>query len=1022
MSSSTSAIVVARPGSVDLAVTLGAVAVQTELPDRVVVAVTGADPSLESKVHDVLGDIVPWHVVQVPGSRNLGDAVRRAFRDRTLAESVVGSRWMWLLHEDSVPEPDCLHEQLRVASEGRTIGVVGAKQLSGDGRHLLEVGIQATRSARRLTQIAPDEIDQGQYDGTSDVLAVGTAGMLVSTSTWRATGGTDPALGPFGDGLEFCRRVRRAGERVVVAPKAKIRHERRSLYGQRTGAETPDASRSFAARRYAQIYNWMLAAPWWQVPIIAVAMVVWAPLRALWKLLRGRRDLAAGEIRGWLKAVVRTPAAIRGRVRLTRQATVPASALASLETTPAELSTMARRERKVRRLEQSEGQPTFADRLREEGSIVWFPAVVCVVLAAASLIVLRPFLEGIRGAAWAEAPQSWWTLWHQAWSAWVPGGDGFAGAPDAMVPVVALVTAPFALLGVAPSTVMTGILLLAVPLAFATGWLAARVVSQSRARACAAALLWAFAPALLASMAQGRLSSILFHVALPLVAHGWLSIARTVDPKSSLDPHRMPGWGGAGLALAVCVACVPWTLLPAAIAAVLLVVALPAGARRPASGVFLSLVPGAVLLVPTVATVLMHGLRSLDALLAPGGPASAFTPAASWQVLAGIPVSPGSDAIHLFAIAPAVVVLVAYLGAFALAPADRCGRLGLAGIGAGLAGAIGVILQHIDVAATDVVVRAWAGPACSLLWLILILATLWAWEGVAMAHRATRIAVVAVAGAALAAMAIPVVVPGGSQSADPRIEAFSRSEVPAIGLQAQESERRTKSLVLNAGDQSTRAAVLAGRQALITDTSAVRNELETGNSEDPASREHLLDTLSRLLSFPDEDAVAALASHGIDTITLEKDGAPADAAEAALNRAPGLEVIGAIEGRAMWRVRPEGAAPSAVRLQSADSAEDAPLAVPSTPRGVDSDVDAAGRTSVVLAAQADPQWSATFDGQALEPVTVDGWAQGFALPDDAGTGHLVVTQRHPWSMWWWIAAGIGLAASAVFAFPGRRRA
>ena len=37
-----------------------------------------------------------------------------------------------------------------------------------------------------------DEIDQGQHDDREDVLAVGTAGMLVRPAVWDELGGTDP--------------------------------------------------------------------------------------------------------------------------------------------------------------------------------------------------------------------------------------------------------------------------------------------------------------------------------------------------------------------------------------------------------------------------------------------------------------------------------------------------------------------------------------------------------------------------------------------------------------------------------------------------------------------------------------------------------------------------------------------------------------------------------------------------------------------------------------------------------------
>ena len=43
-----------------------------------------------------------------------------------------------------------------------------------------------------MTGVEFREVDQGQHDGRSDVLAVGTAGMLVRREVWDRLGGPDP--------------------------------------------------------------------------------------------------------------------------------------------------------------------------------------------------------------------------------------------------------------------------------------------------------------------------------------------------------------------------------------------------------------------------------------------------------------------------------------------------------------------------------------------------------------------------------------------------------------------------------------------------------------------------------------------------------------------------------------------------------------------------------------------------------------------------------------------------------------
>jgi len=164
-------------------------------------------------------------LVRVGRARTLGDAIRRA---QAQGAPFASAQWWWILHDDCAPEPECLSELVQAAAVGKTVGAVGVKQLSWDGQRLLELGIFATSSARRLERIGEEEIDQGQYDGTTDVLGVGTVGMLLRAEAYRDVDGFDPALGPFGDGLDMGRRLHLAGYRVIVAPRARVRHARAS--------------------------------------------------------------------------------------------------------------------------------------------------------------------------------------------------------------------------------------------------------------------------------------------------------------------------------------------------------------------------------------------------------------------------------------------------------------------------------------------------------------------------------------------------------------------------------------------------------------------------------------------------------------------------------------------------------------------------------------------------------------------------------------------------------------------------
>ncbi|MDD9207722.1 glycosyltransferase, partial [Georgenia sp. 10Sc9-8] len=588
----TLAVVVSAGVSTYLPRTLAGIAGQRHVPEAVLVVDVGAagrDLGTGVPVHQAVTDSgldarVPVRVVGAPEAATFGEAVRlglekyvallaRAERrgrgqdggtgPRTLGAVSTGWRtgemspvssgelrtvdpeglgdgaaWLWLLHDDSAPDVEALDRLLHAAESGPSVAVAGAKQRGwAMPDRLLQVGLRATRSGRRVADIEPEEIDQGQHDDRDDVLAVGLAGALVRRDVWAELGGTDPVLGPFGDGLDLCRRARLAGYRVVVVPTAWVHHARASHLGLRGTAavdeadQVPDPRRSFRARRTAQLYHWLTFAPTAALPLIVLWLVLLGPLRALARVAVKELSLAGAELAAVATVLSRGAEVRRARREVRRTRRVRPRELRPLEATGREVYRAARdrrrQQRAARRAAEAPSELEIAERAALARRRRTGLTVVLLLLSVLALVVLAPLLTAgtLTGGALLPADATASELWRAARSGWVPAGLGHPGPADPLWTVLAAPMTVLGPLGVSTNALVIALVVLAVPLAGASAWFAAGAATRSVLLRAWVAVVWALAPALLLGAGQGRLGALLAHLALPWVA---LGVARAV--------------------------------------------------------------------------------------------------------------------------------------------------------------------------------------------------------------------------------------------------------------------------------------------------------------------------------------------------------------------------------------------------------------------------------------------------------------------------------------------------------------
>jgi GT2 family glycosyltransferase len=141
--------------------------------------------------------------------------------------------WIWVLHDDCAPDPDCLPTLLTAAEASPSAGVLGPLALDwADPRVVVEAGLSTDASGHRQTGIGPSELDWSRlgrgpgFDQSTEVLAVPSAGMLVRRELWARLGGFDPEIPLLREDIDLGWRANRAGAVVLCVPAARMRHVR----------------------------------------------------------------------------------------------------------------------------------------------------------------------------------------------------------------------------------------------------------------------------------------------------------------------------------------------------------------------------------------------------------------------------------------------------------------------------------------------------------------------------------------------------------------------------------------------------------------------------------------------------------------------------------------------------------------------------------------------------------------------------------------------------------------------------
>lgn len=870
------------PAAEHLQRTLAALAAQTRPVDALTIVLCGADPALTQ----VAASSGAEGVITAPAGTPFATAT-------ALATPRLTGDAVWLLAQDTAPDPDALIRLAGALELSPSLVVAAPKLVAWDDRDvILSLGVSMTRYGSAV-ELAAGEHDQGQHDGDSDVLGTDIRGVLVRRDAWVSFGGLDPALGGADEGLDLGVRARLAGALVSVVPAARVAVAGDGVAAMARGRRR--ARRRAFATRTAQLHRRLAYAPAFAVALHWLSLLPLALWRSILHLVTKMPYRVLPEWGATLLVMVRLAAVARARRRIRAVRRVGWSRLAPLR--------VSRTEMRLRW--EGDGADPDAPVRSELRFFVGGGAWTVLAALAVSAAVFAPLLAWpvLGGGALAPLRANVAQLWQDAAWGSRPLGLDAVGPADPFSALVALIGT---LSPGDPSRAFVVLWVLALPLAVLGAWLAATRVTESSMLRITAAVAWALAPTFLASLVEGRPAGVLVHLLLP-----WLFFAASVAHRS---------WAPAGAASVLLVgvlACAP-SLAPAVVvlwSAALVIVALVAG--RGIARVIWLLVPSVVIFAPLVWTQVRSG--NVWGLLAdPGVPYAGAEvtadPLGRALLAAGFPTSdPGGWAsltggpVWWVGLLVAPLAVLAVLAVLTPRWVTASGLLLIAVTGMATAFAAVGIAVAFDSSSTPVPV--WPGAGLSLAWLGVVGAAIVALDaGVVGRAAALRpIGAVVVLGALLVAVA-PALTAQTSDAGSGRTVVANgpASTLPAFVAAEGRGSTDVGTIVLDPRADGMRVQVVWGGSATLTGQSTVQSTRTT-----PTENDAELAALAADLVTPSaDDVVSRLAERGIGFVLLESAPAGEDdvirgarlGAATSLDQRSLLDPVGATSRGDLWRV------------------------------------------------------------------------------------------------------------------------
>jgi GT2 family glycosyltransferase len=198
-----------------------------------------------------------------------------------------GAEWVFVLNEDTILAPDCLHNLMTVGASDPTIGIVGPMVYHHDEPTVIQSGGGMLSRSWDSLHIAKDQPDQGQLQQPHRVEWISGCAILVRRAVIEQVGMIDERFFYFWEETEWCIRAGKAGWQIFHVPAAKLWHKGVQRNYQPKASLFYYSTRNrllVLAKHRAPVGVWMMA--WGE---LLRTLVSWT-LKPKWRTKRDHRD------------------------------------------------------------------------------------------------------------------------------------------------------------------------------------------------------------------------------------------------------------------------------------------------------------------------------------------------------------------------------------------------------------------------------------------------------------------------------------------------------------------------------------------------------------------------------------------------------------------------------------------------------------------------------------------------------------------------------------------------------------